>query len=266
MRFAQAIVVAGLLISAGGCGGTSGGGSTSPTTPTAVTAPTINGSTDMVFVGQVVTFSAVGSGVTWGGDAPAVARIDSTTGVVTGIATGRVTIWAENAGGRITRLLRVLPSYNGNWSGTYELTGCQSSGGFAIAGFCGSFSLGQVLSINFSMTQTRDQVTGAFALGGIVGTLTSGVVNEDGSLPLAGTAFEGTSTVRLQSLRATSPSAGTMNGTFDQEWSSTTLSGTGRLSCRIRSVTRTSGAPALFASPTAALSLEDAIRSVLKRQ
>ena len=247
------------------CGGDSGTGS-SPSAPT-VSAPTINGSTDMVYIGQSVTFTATGTGVKWGGDAPSVATIDANSGVVTGIGTGRVTIWAENTGGRTTRLLRVLPSYNGNWSGSYAITGCQSAGGWALAGFCGSFYAGQVLNIQFQITQNRDQVTGAFAFGGLVGTLNAGVVNEDGSLPLSGTIVEGSNTVQLQNLRATSPSAGTMKGQFDQVWGNSTFTGTGRLSCDIRNVTRTSGAPTFLAraNEPPIVSMEDLFRAVLRR-
>ena len=248
------------------CGGDSGGGSSSPAAPT-VSAPAINGTTDMVYIGQSVTFTAVGTGVKWGGDAPSVATIDATTGIATGVGTGRVTIWAENAGGRTTRLLRVLPSYNGSWSGSYAITGCQSAGGWALAGYCGSFYAGQVLNMNFQIAQNRDQVTGAFAFGSLVGTLNSGVVNEDGSLPLSGTIVEGNNTIQLQNLRATSPSAGTMKGQFDQVWGNSTFTGTGRLSCDIRNVTRTSGAPAFLshAEPPPIVGLDDLFRAVLRR-
>jgi hypothetical protein len=215
-----------------------------------------------------VTFAATGTGaITWGGDAPSVATVDAATGRVTGIATGRVTIWADSAGGRTTRLLRVLPSYNGNWSGSYTITGCQSTGQWATAvGFCGTFFQGQVLSMNFLITQSRDAVTGTFALGSLVGTLSSGVVNEDGSLPLTGTINSNSNTIQLSNLRATSPSAGTMRGTFDQTWGSSGLTGTGRLSCDIRDVTRTSGAPTLAGhGALAPRTLADLIRGALER-
>jgi hypothetical protein len=52
--------------------------------------------------------------------------------------------------------------------------------GFASAGFCGTFFQGQVLSTGFNITQTRDAVTGTFSLGTLQGTLSAGVVNDDG--------------------------------------------------------------------------------------
>lgn len=266
----QRLVPACLLLLFAACGGglLGGGGSPAAPSPPPVSAPVISGTTDMVFIGQRVTFAATGTGpITWGGDQPSVATIDAQTGAVTGIGTGRVTIWADNSGGRSTRLLRVLPSYNGSWSGTYTLTGCQSTSGFAAIGFCGSFSLGQNLSIGMQLTQNRDAVTGSFDLGSIQGgTFSSGVVNEDGSLPLSGSLTSGSNTIQLSNLRATSPAAGTMRGSFDQIWSSTVTTGTGRLSCDIRALTRTSGAPSLSPQRTHdPLSLEDVIRAALVR-
>jgi len=233
--------------------------------------PVINTTTDMVYIGQRVTFSATGTGVTWGGDNASVATVDATTGAVTGVATGKVTIWAQNTGGRATRLLTVIPSFNGKWTGSYSVNDCQSSGDFAAEDFCGMFYRGEILSMGFDLSQARDQVTGAFTLGDLAGTLSSSVVNGgDGSLPLIGS-FKSSDgvTVQLQNLRATSPSPGTMKGAFDQVWSFTGAVGTGRLVCEIRDVTRTSGAPSLrslLPDPNApALTLEQMIRAVRRR-
>ena len=234
-------------------------------------APVISTATDLVYIGQRVTFAATGTGVTWGGDNSAVATVDAGTGAVTGVATGKVTIWAQNTGGRATRLLSVIPSYNGKWTGSYSVNGCQETGDIAAADFCDMFFPGEILNIGFDLSQPRDQVTGSFALGDLAGTLSSSIVNGvDGSLPLTGsfTNSDGL-TVQLQNLRATSPSPGTMKGSFDQVWSVAGAAGTGRLVCEIRDVTRTSGAPTIrFLPPDAhapALTLEQMIRAVRRR-
>jgi hypothetical protein len=233
-------------------------------------APTINGTTDLVYVGQRVTFTASGTDVRWGGDAPSVATVDATTGAVSGVGTGRVTIWAENAGGRTTRLLRVLPSYNGSWAGSYAINDCQSSGDFYLGQFCGIFHKGQILNMRLEISQSRDQVSGAFSLGDLQGTLAGGVVNENGSLPLSGTITSGDVVIQLQNARLTSPSPGTIKGEFDQVWASTALTGTGRLMCDIRDITRSSGAPAASAlargDANAALSLEELVEAVAVRR
>jgi hypothetical protein len=233
--------------------------------------PTINTATDMVYIGQRVTFSATGTGVTWGGDAPSVATVDASTGAVTGVTTGKVTIWAQNAGGRTTRLLSVIPSYNGKWTGSYSVNGCQSTGDFTTIDFCDMFFQGEILNMGFDLSQTRDQVTGSFSLGDLGGTLSSSAVSgTDGSLPLTGSMTTSENlTVQLQNLRATSPSPGTMKGQFDQVWAYPGASGTGRLACDIRDLTRTSGAPTIrFLSPDAqapALTLEQVVRALKRR-
>ena len=61
---------------------------------------------------------------------------------MTGVATGRVTIWAENAGGRTTRLLRILPSYSGSWTGNWVVTGCTQNGIFTTLRLCNDFPNG----------------------------------------------------------------------------------------------------------------------------
>lgn len=263
MTMRNALIVSALIF-LGGCGG--GGSPASPTPP--VTAPTINTATDMVFIGQTVQFAATGSGtITWGGDQSAVATVDGPTGRVTGVATGRVTIWAENAGGRTTRLLRVLPSFAGTWRGNYALTGCQSTGDFARGGFCGVFFQGQILTIGFDMLQDRDRVTGRFALGNLEGDLDAGTVSELGVLPITGRINSADAFIVLENLRAESQSAGTMTGTFEQTWGAPSLTGTGRLSCEIRSLTRQSGGPTLLlARPGRGdLTLDDMIRLAIGR-
>ena len=129
------LIIPAMLLCAAACG--SDGGGTAPG-PIGV-APTITPSTTMIYVGQSVQFAASGDGtIRWGGDAPGVATVDQTTGRVTGVGIGRVTIWAENAGGRTTRLLRGLPLFAGLWRGGYVVEHCQSEG--ALSSFCGERS------------------------------------------------------------------------------------------------------------------------------
>jgi hypothetical protein len=252
------------LVSLYACGG---GSSTAPTP--SVTAPIIGTSNTMVYVGQTVTFSATGGGtIRWGGDAPGVANVDAVSGAVTGVGTGRVTIWAENAGGRTTRLLRGLPSYNGNWGGTYVINGCQSTGDMATIKFCGNFSSGQVLNMNLTIAQSTDQVTsGGYTLGALgPGSLNASTVAEGGTLPLTGTLRDGSLTVLLQNGRFESPTAGTISGSFDQSWTISGASGFAIIACSIRNMTRSSGAPILFhIAGGENHSLEEMIQRVLVR-
>lgn len=259
------ILVFMLSIVVAACGGK--GGDT-PTAPS-VTAPAISTSNTMIFIGQTVQFSATGGGtIRWGGDTPQVATVDQTTGRVTGVGNGRVTIWAENEGGRTTRLLRGLPSYAGSWQGSYAITGCQSTGDMAAIAFCGNFFQGQVLNMQLQMSQTEDRVSGSFAFGGNAGSLNASTVAENGVLPLTGTFSSSNGTIQMSNARLESTTAGTITGRFDQTWSVSGASGFGILSCEIRNVTRTSGGPTFGLSAPAMenLSLEEMIRRVLRKK
>lgn len=243
-----------------------GGGPSSPAP--VVNTPTITTASTMIYIGQTVQFAATGGGtIRWGGDAPGVATVDQTTGRVTGVGNGRVTIWAENAGGRTTRLLRGLPSFAGSWQGSYALTGCQSTGDMARIGFCGNFFQGQVLNMQLQTSQTEDRLTGSFALGGNVGTLNASTVAENGMLPLTGTHTSSNATIRLDNARLESTTAGTITGAFDQTWSVSGASGFGILSCEIRNLTRTSGGPVFGLTPPSMedVSLEELIRRLLRK-
>ncbi len=228
------------LLSMCACGG--GGGS--PAVPS-VQAPTISTTNTTIYVGQTVQFTASGAGtIRWGGDAPGVATVDPASGRVTGVGNGRVTIWAENEGGRTTRLLRGLPSYAGTWSGTYAVTGCQATGDILTISFCGNFSASDILSIGLQISQTDDRVTGgSFTLGSLPGTLTSSTISEQGQLPLAGTTGTGQVTIVIQNASLDSPNAGAITGTFDQSWTVAGATGAGILTCSVRSMARTSGGP-----------------------
>jgi hypothetical protein len=225
------------------CGG--GGGSTAPT-PVAA-APVITTSNTMIYVGQAVTFTATGSGtIRWGGDAPGVATVDPATGLVTGAGIGRVTIWAENAGGRTTRALRGLPSYAGTWQGIYAITRCQATQDFATIKFCGDLiPEGSIASIGFGISQTEDRVTGNIVLGSVIGTLNPATVSEGGQVPLSASLLGGSTTVRVENGNFESPAPGTMTGTFDETWTDTGLIGSATLSCSINTMSRSTGGPSV---------------------
>ncbi|MGZ8818447.1 MAG: hypothetical protein ACXWZR_13795 [Mycobacterium sp.] len=188
MRHVCAVVSVAALVGLAMCGG----GCSTPTP--VIAAPSIITPNNVVYVGQTVPFAATGTGtIRWGGDAPGVATVDAATGRVTGIGIGRITIWAENEGGRTTRLLRVLPSFGGTWRGSYVVENCQASGTFSASAFCGTtIRVGDRLNMAIIFYQTEDRVTGgsfvldSFPGGSLVGKLTDTSVGEDGQIRLAG--------------------------------------------------------------------------------
>jgi hypothetical protein len=262
----RVMAACGLVLAAACSGGGGGGGVTGPGS----TAPTISTANTVIFIGQSVTFAATGGGtIRWGGDNPSVASVEATTGRVTGVGNGRVTIWAENDGGRTTRLLRGLPSYAGAWQGTYDVVQCVETGDFSGSGFCPAFTPGQGLLLQLSLAQTDAQVTGSFVFGTAVpGTWNATTVAEDGSLPATGLYVSGDVTVRIENSRLESPSAGTVTGTFDQVWTVGGVTGSGLLRSELRTMSRTSGGPAfgLTAPSSGPMTLDEVMRRFAGRR
>jgi hypothetical protein len=238
------LLTAALLLGAAACGG---GGSTAPA-PVAA-APTITTTNSTIYVGESVQFAATGTGtIRWGGDSPGVASVNATSGLVTGAGNGRVTIWAENEGGRTTRLLRVMPLFAGIWRGGYVVEDCQAEGTFAAEGFCGtSVQIGQRLEIQLIFFQTAERIHGAtFNLRPMPGftfsmprSLTDTTVREDGEIRLAGfgQGIPGMPTkVNLENIRMSSPSPGVIEGRYEQFWS--TGGGSARVFARFDNVIR----------------------------
>jgi Big-like domain-containing protein len=226
-----------------------GGGSTIPTTPS-VAPPAIITPTTSIYIGQSVTFNAISSGtIRWGGDAPSVATVDQATGRVTAVNTGRVTIWAENAGGRTTRLLRGLPSFAGTWTGELQAQACAQSGAYV----CSSEDLGTT-NVRLLLSQMDDTVeAGSITLGGgWVGTTTATTVGEDGAIRLpAAMAMQpdpyGVST-SVENIALNSPTPGTIQGTLEVVYTRADIPGQLRL-FQIVNLTRGSGGPAFGAAP-----------------
>ena len=195
---ARTLVVVALLTTVGACGGNGGGG---PTTPSAQT-PTLPGlsitpATDLIKIKASETFTANatfsdGSSrsvqATWGSDTPSVATIDS-TGRAMGVAPGLATIYADYQAMRATRLLRVVPDYQGTWQGDWSVTGCGDEGDWT--GVCQLAPNGTVWALTLGITQTRDSVTGTTDFYGddlvnLPGPV-SGTIGQSGHLVVSGT-------------------------------------------------------------------------------
>ena len=83
------------------------------------TSITVNRS-DLLFIGQSETFTAVGNGgtvlttATWATDAPAVVSVEGYTGRITAVRTGTATVFADLDGVRGTKLVRTRPNFAGS--------------------------------------------------------------------------------------------------------------------------------------------------------
>jgi len=256
------------LVTAAGCGGGS-----SPAQPSgSPSSITVSSSSDQLHVGASETFTATAvlgngqtqavTGGTWGGDAPSVAMVEGGTGRVTGAGSGMVTIFVDYQGVRGSKLIRVLPNFQGTWSGSYIVTGCTQTGAFALADVCDdTFSTNRVLPMSMTSTQTRDAVNGQFALGSVAGS-GSGPVQTGGELNFVGTARSGDLSLDTTwSMHSAQPGRITGAARFIARFSG--LSGEARIDVTIRDLNRTSsvqtGAPAVSRPVTSLADLSAAL-------
>lgn len=132
-----------------------------------------------------------------------------------------------------------IPTYAGNWSGQYLISGCTQSGLVALANICGT--LGQSAPYAFSLTQSSRNVSGSFRLGSIQFPSTGGAIGQDGSLALSATSVsEGISITVNWALQMP---ASALTGTVAQRWTSTGLTGEANVTGSISNATKTASVP-----------------------
>jgi hypothetical protein len=238
-----------------GCGkGNNGQSNGTPTGPssTAITSIAVNSSGPTLTVGNTETFTAtatLGSGSTqplsggvWGLDALTVASVGGSTGAVKGLTAGAVTVFVDAQGVRGTKLINVVPNYQGQWAGTYTVNDCADSEDFHTGGLCALFTPGAQPSAGFQLTQNGKTVTGVAVLGQVSSSLFSASIGGDGSLTFSVNAVVQTTTV-AQSWSINVPTPGQMTGTLHQEWSDSVAAGHATINAAITGITLVSAQP-----------------------
>jgi hypothetical protein len=270
MRNGFAAVFTVLLIA--GCNKDSGGPST-PTTPT----PTINSiaiaiANEILVAGnteQATATASFSNGTTqqvtgtWSTDNSAVATVDQ-TGRVTGQGSGRAALLFSSGGVSASRQFRVVPNYQGQWSGSYFITGCSQSGTIAIVNFCRDFPNNRVLPMSMTLTQgTRDVVEGRTFLGTLQSDLLNGPVETDGAVQFSGIIRSGDTAIDIF-WRFNALQSGRLVGGLRQTWRVAGVNGQALVTGEFRDMNRTSGsathAPAR--TPATPRSLEDVVRAL----
>jgi hypothetical protein len=231
-----------------GCGGKEE--STTPTTPPTPTAQsiTVTSSSDMLFIGISETFTATVAmsdgtskavtGGVWGSDTQIVATIEASTGRVTIVGSGNVTIYVDYLGRRGTKLIRGLPNYQGAWSGSYYIVSCTCSGDFASGNACKDYPVNSVWPTSLNLTQDKDRVQGHVLLG-TFGADVGGSVQADGQVLLTGSGQASVFNMEI-SWRLQSTTPGKITGTMSYIVRSTALLGELRNSSNILELNRTS--------------------------
>lgn len=233
-------------------------------------------SSDMLYIGASETFTAVATmtdgsskavieGV-WSGDNPSVAMVEVTTGQVTIVGSGMVTISVTYSGKTGSKTIRGLPNYQGTWSGRYYIVSCNATGDFVTrVFFCDMLPVGTEAPIELNLIQNDDRVEGRFLLGEL-GANTSGPIGTDGQLLLSGAVHEGTITIEVAMLLQ-SAIPGQITGSLSQIWRMTELSGSGRIEANIQNLPRISTMTTTLRSVPRMVSptLEDLVRALRRR-
>lgn len=241
-----------LPIVSASCGGGDGGG-TAPT-PTTVSALAITSSSDLLKINQSGTLTATATmsngstmtvTATWRSDNPAVATVDG-NGRVTGIGSGESAISAEFNGVRATpRTIRVLPDYQGRWTGDWRVAGCTVDGDWARTDICREIPVDSISPFALALTQERDTAAGNVALDDVQGPV-QGPIRLDGQLNVSG-AFTVTDQgvvidVAVADWETTTTDNQRMTGRFGLVFRAAGLQGSVRFTGELRVVAKTASA------------------------
>ena len=251
-NFVSLVLVFGLV----SCGGDGERPPTSPTPTPSTTALAIASSTDLLKINQSETFTLTASMSdgstrtvtgTWRSESSAVATVDS-NGRVTGAGSGETAISAEANGLRAApRPIRVLPDYQGRWSGDWTLAGCTTDGDWSRTDICRDLPVGTRLPFGLVLTQDRDIASGTATLDDVVGPV-QGSIRLAGQLGIDGTfAFtdEGiTIEVTVTEWETTTTDNQRMTGRFVLVFRASGLQGSVRFNGELRIVTKSAAASA----------------------
>jgi hypothetical protein len=246
----------GLVLGLVSCGG--GGGERPPTSPSpapTTTALAISSSTDLLKINQSETFTLTASmsdgstrtvAGTWRSDSPAVATVDA-NGRVTGAGSGETVISAESSGLRAApRTVRVLPDYQGRWSGDWRLASCTTDGDWTRSDICRDVPVGTLLPFGLALTQDRDTAGGTATLDDVVGPV-EGSIRLAGHLGVGGTftfTDEGiTIDVTVTDWETTTTDNQRMTGRFVLVFRAARLQGSVRFDGELRIVAKSAATP-----------------------
>lgn len=201
-----------------------GGSGSAPAVPTTPTTPSVAGitvsSADVLIAGTPEMFAAkvmrsdgsssgLSPAATWGSDAPLVATVEPSTGLVRPQGVGLATIFVDDQGVRGQKTIRVVPVYAGTWSGQVNHIQCTGA-------FCESAARTQLFLMTLS--QNGATVVGTVTIDGRVPINATGSIGIDGILTLNGSGTQifpnGFDETRTLSQWRTSSSGSTMLGTF----------------------------------------------------
>ena len=221
----------------------------SPTT-TAVTV-TVSNPVRMGQTAQATASETLSDGQTraitsgWLSDAATVATVTN-GGLVIGIANGRATIYVVAGGRQGQEVVRVVPDYQGRWSGGLRVTSCTQTGVVATLGFCDDNQVGMTYRYALSLSQSGAQMSAMVDYG--VPWLFPSIaapIREDGTsafTPSMSATDSGVTVSIDAAFNINSTRVGELTGTVNEVWRIPNVPGEGRVTQDIVATTRSSTA------------------------
>jgi hypothetical protein len=171
------------------CGSSQSSQPSPVTTSIAVTLPSVLPAGESVQATAMATLSN-GEGkllaTGWQSDSMAVAAVTA-SGLVTGVANGFATISVTSDGVKGSKTVRVVPSYQGAWNGSYRVDRCSPFPTPAYAQFCIGYTAGTVIPLSMTFSQNGEVVDGQFVAGGLTSSSFVAAITRDGEVELKGT-------------------------------------------------------------------------------
>ena len=145
----------------------------------------------------------------WRSDTPAVATITD-QGIVTATSSGRAVISVPYAGERRRQAIRVVPDFEGFWTGTFRVTQCTWSPVF-LSSWCSGLD-NAAGPITFVLSQKDEFVTGTFATEDVTYPAFVVSITDNGLLEITSRAVTAPARVTSASWSLTSSRPGHMDG------------------------------------------------------
>ena len=179
----------------------------------------------------------------WLSDAPGVATTTD-AGLVTGVANGRATIYVISGGQQGQQVIRVVPDYQGRWTGGLRVTACTQTGIFATVNLCDSFPAGFTSGYSLALSQAGELMTATADYGSdAVFPAVAAPIQADGGstfAPMLSITEPGITVTIEAAFAINSTRVGAVNGTVTEVWRVPNVAGEARLTQELVSTTRSS--------------------------
>jgi hypothetical protein len=130
----------------------------------------------------------------WAVTPPGFASV-ATDGTLSALRSGIATVTLTYEGQQGSTTVRVVPDYQGNWLGTYNVDDCAETGA-AVGQFCAAFAPAEsALPFGLQLAQDGATVSGRAVLDTIVSDVFSTPIENDGSITIVTRAVNGSTTV-----------------------------------------------------------------------